>query len=64
MHNNMKRFLIIGGLSLLTVAANAQSYQQGYVEWGGFAKEYGTTLQNWEPGKQVTEDDNFFISRV
>ena len=60
----MKRFLIIGGLSLLTVAANAQSYQQGYVEWGGFAKEYGTTLQNWEPGKQVTEDDNFFISRV
>lgn len=60
----MKRFLIISGLSLLTVAANAQSYQQGYVEWGGFAKEYGTTLQNWEPGKQVTEDDNFFISRV
>ena len=60
----MKKLLFIGGLSLLAATAGAQSYQEGYVEWGGFAKEFGTTLKSWEPGQQVTEDDNFFISRV
>ena len=60
----MKKLLFIGGLSLLAATASAQSYQEGYVEWGGFAKEFGTTLKSWEPGQQVTEDDNFFISRV
>ena len=60
----MKRFTILGGIALLALTVNAQSYQEGYVNWGKFAKEFGTTLKNWTPGEQVTEDDNFFISRV
>ena len=60
----MKKLLFIGGLSLLAATASAQSYQEGYVEWGSFGQQFGTTLKNWEPGQQVTEDDNFFISRV
>lgn len=60
----MKKLLFIGGLSLLAATAGAQSYQEGYVEWGSFGQQFGTTLKNWEPGQQVTEDDNFFISRV
>lgn len=60
----MKRLLFIGGLSLLAATAGAQSYQEGYVEWGSFGQQFGTTLKNWEPGQQITEDDNFFISRV
>lgn len=56
--------MFIGGLSLLAATAGAQSYQEGYVEWGSFGQQFGTTLKNWEPGQQVTEDDNFFISRV
>lgn len=60
----MKKLLFIGGLSLLAAITSAQSYQEGYVEWGKFGQQFGTTLQNWSPGQQVTEDDNFFISRV
>lgn len=60
----MKKLLFIGGLSLLAATAGAQSYQEGYVEWGSFGQQFGTTLKNWEPGQQATEDDNFFISRV
>lgn len=56
--------MFIGGLSLLAATAGAQSYQEGYVEWGSFGQQFGTTLKNWEPGQQITEDDNFFISRV
>lgn len=60
----MKKSTIIGCLVLMVAAANAQSYQEGYVNWGNFGKDFGTTLKNWTPGIQVTEDDNFFISRV
>lgn len=60
----MKKFKLFGGLMLLAITVNAQSYKEGYVDWGSFAKEFGQTLKEWTPGKQVTEDDNFFISRV
>lgn len=60
----MKRTKIFGGLLILALTANAQSYKEEYVDWGAFAKDFGETLYNWEPGDQVTEDDNFFISRV
>ena len=49
---------------ILALTANAQSYKEGYVEWGEFATEFGTTLKNWTPGSSITPDDNFFISRV
>ncbi len=60
----MKKITIIGGLAIMAMTANAQQYQEGYVEWGDFGQQFGTTLKNWTPGQQVTGDDNFFISRV
>ncbi len=48
----------------MALTANAQSYKEEYVDWGSFAKEFGQTLQSWQPGEEVTADDNFFISRV
>ena len=59
-----KKIKILSLSLLASTTLMAQQYQEGYVEWGGFAQQFGTTLQKWQPGKQVTEDDNFFISRV
>ncbi len=59
-----KKLTLLGSLALMAVAANAQTYQEGYINWGNFAQQFGNTLKQWTPGQQVTEDDNFFISRV
>lgn len=60
-----RKFTLLAGSLLFSVGTVcAQEYKDGYIQWGEFAKEFGTTLQNWQPGQQVTEDDNFFISRV
>ena len=59
-----RKLTLLGSLALMAVAANAQTYQEGYINWGNFAQQFGNTLKQWTPGQQVTEDDNFFISRV
>ncbi len=51
-------------MSLLALTASAQQYKDGYVAWGTSSDQFGTTLQNWSVGKQISADDNFFISRV
>ena len=60
----MKKIKLFGGLMILALTANAQSYKEEYVDWGKFSEEFATTLKNWTPGKNITPDDNFFISRV
>ncbi len=60
----IKRISYLAGLALVASAANAQSYKEGYVEWGNFGQGFGNVVQNWTPGQEVTGDDNFFISRV
>ena len=42
----------------------AQSIQPGDVDWGRVGASSISTLQQWNPGDQLTTDDNFFISRV
>ncbi len=59
-----KKLTFLGALAMMAVAANAQTYQEGYIKWGNFGQQFGNTLKQWTPGSQVTEDDNFFISRV
>ena len=59
-----KKLTILSSLALMAVAASAQNFQEGYIKWGNFGQEFGNTLKEWNPGDQVTEDDNFFISRV
>ena len=60
----IKRFTFFGGMVLVALTVNAQSYKEGYVQWGEFGQQFGTTVSNWTPGQQINEDDNFFISRV
>ena len=59
----LKTLLLVSFLTA-TVCANAQELKSGYVNWGPGSPDFATTLTNWQPGSQVTEDDNFFISRV
>ena len=56
--------LILTGLAFVTLSASAQEYKEGYVDWGFGGTEFGTTVTNWKKGTPITEDDNFFISRV
>ncbi len=49
---------------LFVLSANAQYLREHYITWGMGGTDLGSTLQSWSPGSQVSEDDNFFISRV
>lgn len=60
----IKRFTFFGGMVLVALTVNAQSYQEGYISWGEFGQQFGKTVSDWTPGEQLNEDDNFFISRV
>lgn len=57
--------LLLCSLVGLPLATQAQSIKDGYVDWGySSSTDFHTYLQNWTPGSQISEDDNFFISRV
>lgn len=60
-HN--RHFLLVS-LALSSLALQAQELKQDYIAWGTSSTEFGQTLTDWQPGQQVSEDDNFFISRV
>ena len=60
----MKRITFLSTLALLALTVNAQSYKEGYVDWGEFGTKFSQRVINWTPGQEITEDDNFFISRV
>ncbi|MBR2638849.1 MAG: hypothetical protein IKD40_08425 [Bacteroidaceae bacterium] len=49
---------------LVGVSANAQSLKEGYIEWGQFGQNTGDIIMNWTPGEELSQDENFFISRV
>lgn len=59
-----KKYLIFSGLTFLALTANAQKLQEGYIDWGKTSEHFSTALSTWSKGDKVTEDDNFFISRV
>ena len=48
----------------MTVSANAQCYKDGYVEYGFDSQKFANAVEQWAVDHEVTEDDNFFISRV
>ncbi len=45
-------------------AAQAQELKSNYIDWGYASSKFASALDAWQPGQQVSEDDNFFISRV
>lgn len=60
-----KTLTLAAGLVLSVMTTNAQQIRDGYVNFGENtgSPQFHTLLNNWAPGKQVSEDDNFFISR-
>ncbi len=59
-----KKYLIFSGLTFLAFTVNAQKLQEGYIDWGKTGSDFSTVLSGWSKGDKMTEDDNFFISRV
>ena len=59
-----KREVLLTGLVLCSLAANAQAYKKGYIDWGYDSRGLAKVVQDWAHSKKVTADDNFFISRV
>ena len=62
----MKKGILLTGLALMAVSANAQCLKDGYIKQGFGSPEFATTVMEWHLNDKaaVTADDNFFISRV
>lgn len=59
-----KKLLLFLASALFATAGSAQQLKSNYIDWGPGSSDFANTLGNWEKGSQLTEDDNFFISRV
>ena len=61
-----KHALLTAGLAFCVLGASAQQIRPGYVTLGENtgSPQFHTLLNKWTPGSKVSEDDNFFISRV
>lgn len=61
-----KTLTLAGGLLLTVASANAQQLREGYVNFGEKtgSEHFHELMQKWTPGSKVSDDDNFFISRV
>lgn len=61
-----KLLTLAAGIVLSVTCASAQQLREGYVDMGEniSSEKFHTLLSNWQPGSQISADDNFFISRV
>lgn len=64
MNFTRKHFFMTAGLSLFVIGAHAQQLRKEYVQRGPDSPHFPEMVTNWSPTSRVTEDDNFFISRV
>ena len=57
---------LAAGLVMGIMSSNAQQLREGYVDFGKNtgSENFHTLMKSWAPGKKVSADDNFFISRV
>ena len=60
----MKKIVLVSAMAAFALGASAQQLQEGYITWGTSSDKFDQTLNTWSVGSQVSEDDNFFISRV
>ncbi len=60
---NMKRLDIALILGCLPLIAGAQSFQEGDIVWPESA-DFAKNVAKWNSEHRISEDDNFFISRV
>lgn len=59
-----RKLLLLSLVGVFALSMQAQYLREHYITWGMGGGDLGSTLQSWTPGQQVSEDDNFFISRV
>lgn len=59
----MKKFYLLPAALLLTLGANAQSWHEGDIVWPE-SSEFVSNVEKWSTSHKLTDDDNFFISRV
>lgn len=67
MKTTYKRYaLLTAGLAFGLLNISAQQMRSGYVDFGENtgSSQFHTLLKSWSPGSKVSDDDNFFISRV
>ncbi|MBO5699578.1 MAG: endo-beta-N-acetylglucosaminidase, partial [Bacteroidaceae bacterium] len=60
----LNKRLFLAGLGAMVLTASAQEFKEGYVEWGYGGTEFGDKVAAWKKGTPISDDDNFFISRV
>lgn len=60
-----KQSLLISSLVFFTLSLGAQQLPPtGYISWNNEGKSFFDELPTWTKGQALSEDDNFFISRV
>lgn len=59
----MKKFYLLPASLLLALGANAQSWHEGDIKWPE-STEFAKNVGKWSTDHKITDDDNFFISRV
>lgn len=61
-----KRLILAAGLTLCVMGASAQQLREGYITPGDNtgSEMFHKLVTNWTPGTPISEDDNFYISRV
>lgn len=60
-----KQSLLLSSLVFFTLSLSAQKLPPtGYISWYNEGKSFFEELPSWSKGQALSEDDNFFISRV
>lgn len=63
--NNFNKNMLFVGLTFCSLGAHAQAFKEGYVSLKDVeSSKFHTTVMAWDKNKKVSDDDNFFISRV
>ena len=59
----MKRSNLLLALAAVALTAQAQQWHEGDIQWIN-SQEFASNVLKWTTNHQLTEDDNFFVSRV
>lgn len=61
-----KHFYLLAGLVFFSTSMSAQYLREGYINSGQnvSSEKFTSLLNGWKANKKISEDDNFYISRV
>lgn len=58
------RMLALSFAIAASLSCHAQTIKEGYVDWGTQSETFHEALAKWASEGRVSDDDNFFISRI